>query len=157
MTASLFMDPNPATLHPSDTIRTAIEKIMRVRYRSIPVVDEDGLFLGVVTVNCMLYLILPKIATIQNKRHRLESMPFVTATLEDLRLRLKEYIDAPVSICTKEPVVVVHPDTPLVETLLTLYNNRVNLPVVDKESGRLAGMISYYDVGAKILEEGFWK
>ncbi len=49
----------------------------------------------------------------------------------------------------------MHPDTPILETVLTLYNAKANLPVVEKDSGRLVGMISYYNVGAKILEEGF--
>ena len=54
-------------------------------------------------------------------------------------------------MCTLEEAVVVHPDTPLIQTLFTLYKCRVNLPVVDPESGRLEGLISYWDVGAAIL------
>ena len=91
----------------------------------------------------------------QKKRHRLETMPYVNTTLEDLRRRLKKAIDFPVTTCLNENVTVVHPDTPIVETLLTIYNSRKNLPVVERDTGRLAGMISYYDVGSKIMEEGF--
>jgi len=49
---------------------------------------------------------------------------------------------------------VVHPDTPIVETLLTLYKARTNLPVVDRDNGRLVGTISYYGIGAKIMGDG---
>ena len=153
MTASLFMDSNPAVLHASDTIGTAAQQIMKVRYRSLPVIDDNRRFLGTVTVNCLLYLVLPKVATMQKKRDRLETMPYVSTTLEDLRRRLKKAIDYPVTICLKDNVTVVHPDTPIVETLLTMYNTRKNLPVVERSTGRLAGMISYYDVGSKIMEE----
>jgi CBS-domain-containing membrane protein len=149
------MNPNPTVLHSSDTMGKAAQQIMKARYRSLPVVDENGRFLGTVTVNCLLYLVLPKVATMQKKRDRLETMPYVSTTLEDLRRRLKKAIDYPVTICLKENVTVVHPDTPIVETLLTIYNTRKNLPVVEKDTGRLAGMISYYDVGTKIMEEGF--
>ena len=149
------MDPNPTVLQSTDTIGTAAQQIMKVRYRSLPVVDDNFRFVGTVTVNCLLYLVLPKVATMQKKRDRLETMPYVSTTLEDLRRRLKKAIDYPVSICLKENVTVVHPDTPIVETLLTMWNIRKNLPVVEKGTGRLVGMISYFDVGAKIMEEGF--
>ena len=159
MTASIFMDSNPAVLHATDTIGKAADEIMKVHHRSLPVVDDFGRFLGVVTVDCMLYLVLPKIATMQKEKERLrlESMPYVTNGLVDLRRRLKKALDYPVTICLKEKQKVhfVHPDTPLVETLLTMYYCKANLPVVEKDTGRLVGMISYYDVGAKIMEEGF--
>ncbi len=51
----------------------------------------------------------------------------------------------------KQDVEVVTPDTPLVETLLVLYRNRTSIPVVDPENNKLLGMISYWDVGEKIL------
>jgi hypothetical protein len=76
--------------------------------------------------------------------------------LDDLRARLKKYLDKPITLCLKENnVAVVHPDTPTVATLLTLYKTRSNLPVVEKDTGRLLGTISYYNVGAKIMGEGF--
>jgi CBS domain-containing protein len=40
---------------------------------------------------------------------------------------------------------------PLVQTLLILYQNKDSLPVVDPDSGKLLGVISYWDAGEKIL------
>jgi CBS domain-containing protein len=48
----------------------------------------------------------------------------------------------------------VSPDTALLETLLILYKTRASLPVVDPETGKLLGVISYFDVGEKILSAG---
>ena len=48
-------------------------------------------------------------------------------------------------------VAIVSPDTPLVETLLILYRTKTSIPVVERKTGRLVGMISYFDVGEKIL------
>ncbi len=154
MTASLIMESHPIVLHPTDTIGTAARHIMSHRYRSLPVVDDNECYLGQLTVNCMLYLVLPKAATMTKG---LDSMPYVNTTLEDLRDRLHKVIDQPVTLCLKdkEKVQVIHPDTPLVETLLTLYQTRASLPVVDRITGRLEGMVSYFDVGAKIMEKGF--
>ncbi len=154
MTAKLFMNPNPVVLRTSDTIEHGARQIMAKQRRSLPVVDDEGRFKGMLTVSCLLYLCLPHAATTDKG---LTSVSFVQTSLDDLRERLKEKMDKPVTICLKEKetVMVVHPDMPILETLLTLYQTKANLPVVEKASGKLVGMISYYNVGAKILEEGF--
>lgn len=152
MTARLIMDPNPVRISPSDTIGIAARKIMRRRYRSLPVVDDENRFLGVVTVNCMLRLLLPRVATMKSG---VDDISYADASLDDLRARLKKHMDDPVTICIREKVATVTPDTSLLQTLRTLYTEKSNLPVVDKKSGRLEGMISYYDVGEKIMEGGF--
>lgn len=152
MTARLVMDPNPVSILRTDSIGVAARKIMQRRYRSLPVVDEEGRFLGVVTVQCMLNLVLPKAATMKGG---VDSVSYMETTLEDLRARLLASINDPITRCLKEEVAVIDPETSLLETLLTLYREKCNLPVVDKKTQHLKGMISYYDVGEKIMGEGF--
>ena len=50
-----------------------------------------------------------------------------------------------------DQVTTVAPDTPLVETLLVLYRTHASLPVVELDSGKLVGVISYFDAGKNIL------
>jgi CBS domain-containing protein len=153
MTAKLFMNPNPVILRTSDTIAHGAEQIMAKQRRELPVVDDEGRFQGMLTANCLLYLVLPKAATMEQG---LDALPFVRNSLDDLRVRLKKYLDKPITLClTRKNVAVVHPDTPMLETLLILYRAKANLPVVEKNTGKLVGTISYYSVGAKIMEEGF--
>ncbi|RDH86637.1 MAG: hypothetical protein DIZ78_06955 [endosymbiont of Escarpia spicata] len=99
-------------------------------------------------VNCLLKLVLPKAAVMEKG---LTSLSFVYESLGDLHQRLKDMEHEPISICMKQDVEIVTPDTPLVETLLVLYRNRTSIPVVDPENNKLLGMISYWDVGEKIL------
>ena len=148
MTAESVMDPNPTVLRPTDTIRTAAEYIMEHRYRSLPVVDNDGLYLGVFGVNCLLKLVLPKIAVMEPG---LENVGFIQDTLQDLHARLNEMSDQPISVCMTTDITTVTPNTPLVETLLILYRTRSSIPVVAPGTGKLVGMISYFDVGEKVL------
>jgi CBS-domain-containing membrane protein len=54
MTAAMIMLPNPTVLKPTDLISTAARCIMEHRYRSVPVVDEDGCYMGMFGVNCLL-------------------------------------------------------------------------------------------------------
>ncbi len=153
MTAKLFMNPDPVIIRTSATIAQGAEHIMTKQRRELPVVDDEGRFQGMLTVDCLLYLVLPKAATMEQG---LDALPFVQSSLDDLRERLKKYWDKPITLCLKKKdVTVVHPDTPMLETLLILYHARSNLPVVERNTGKLVGTISYYNVGAKILEEGF--
>ena len=148
MTASLIMDPTPTVLHPSDTVRTATHYIMHHRYRNLPVVDDNGCYLGVFGVHCLMRLMLPPAVVM---KEGLTTIPFIRETLPDLHRRLIEVEDSPISQCINEVVTLVQPDTPLLETLLVLYKTRTSVPVVEKLSGRLVGMISYWDVTRKIL------
>ena len=142
------MDPNPTVLKSTDIIKTAIGYIMDNRYRNLPVVDDDGHYLGSFGVSCLLKNVLPKAVLM---KQGLTSVPFLQESLADLHNRLHELEDHPVSMCMNTDAETVSPDTPLVESLLILYRNRDSLPVVDTDSGKLLGVISYWDAGEKIL------
>jgi len=148
MSAASLMDPNPTVLKPTDIISTAAEYIMQHRYRSLPVVDEDGCYMGVFGVNCLLRLVLPRAAIMEQG---LESVPFIHESLTDLHQRLREVENEPITICMRSEIETVPPDHPMVETLLILYRTKTSIPVVEPGSCKLLGMVSYWDVGEKIL------
>jgi len=148
MTARLVMNPNPAVLRNTDLISVAANHIMAQRCRRLPVIDENGLYVGVFGINCLLRLVLPKAVVFE---HGLETASFMKTTLSDLHRRFNELKDKPVSLCMGDDAVTVAPDTPLVETLRILYGHMGSLPVVDPDDGRLLGVVSYWDVGAAIL------
>ena len=150
MTASLVMDPHPSVLHPGDTVGQAVKLVMEHRYRNLPVVDENGLYLGVFDINVLLRIVLPPAVVLEKG---LTTPPFVTDGLHDLYLRLAALKDKPILEFINEDAVVVNPDTPLVESLLALYHTRTSIPVVVGKERRLAGMISYWDVGSHILAQ----
>jgi CBS domain-containing protein len=153
MSAKLLMDSNPIRIHPLDTVSVAARKIMRRRYRSLPVVDDERRFLGVVHVNDLLRLILPPNATSESMSAALEH--YEDLSVEDLRENLDRLLDGSIAPYISKDVVTVTPETSLLETLLTMYHQEQNLPVVDRESGRLEGMISYYDIGDMLLQGGY--
>lgn len=147
-TAASVMDPNPTSVRSDDLIGTAARYIMKHRYRNLPVVDEEGRYLGIFGVNCLLRLVLPKAAVMEKG---LDGVSFIHETLSDLHERLREVAAEPVSRCMNLDVATLPPDTPLVETLLLLYRTKTSIPVVEPETDRLLGMISYWDVGEHIL------
>jgi len=148
VTAALFMDPEPTVLRDTDTVGAAAEQIMAHRYRSLPVVDAEGRYLGIIGVNGMLRLVLPTAAVMEKG---LTNIPYMSTTLDELRARLQKVVDQPVTICLDTDVPTVGPDTPSLDTLLTLYRTKTALAVVEKGTGRLLGVISYFDVGRRIV------
>jgi CBS domain-containing protein len=147
-TAACAMDRNPTSVKPGDRVGTAVSHIMKHRYRNLPVVDDEGRYLGIFGVNSILRLVLPKAAVI---KLGLEEVSFVNETLADLNERLRELESEPISRYMCTDVATVPPNKPLVETLLVLYRTKTSIPVVDPDTGKLAGMISYWDVGKSIL------
>ena len=148
MNAASVMNPNPTVLKPTDRISTAAKYIMEKRYRNLPVVDDEGCYLGVFGVNCLLKQVIPKAALMKKG---LNNVSFIHESLSDLHERYREVENEPVSSYLNTDVVTVSPDTPLIETLLILHETRTSIPVLEPESCKLLGMISYWDVGERVL------
>ncbi len=150
MKASEVMDTHPLTVKPDDTIACAAEFIMENRYRSLPVVDDNGCYLGMFGINCLLKHVIPKAVF----AHGLNNVGFIHESFQELFDRFEEVKDEPVSICMSQEIHAISPDTPLTETMLQLYETRLSIPVTEPDSCKLLGMISYFDVGEKILRAG---
>jgi len=151
MNAAEAMDPNPTTLKQDDTIGRAANYIMANRYRNVPVVDENFCYVGMFGVNCLLKQVIPKAVFLPKG---LENVSFIHESFEDLFHRFAEVKDQPISICMSKEIIPITPDTPLTETMMQLYKTRASIPVVESGSCKLLGMISYWDIGEKILAAG---
>ena len=126
--------------------------ILEHRFRNVPVVDESGRYLGVVSANRLLQMVLPKAAFME--RSAIDSLPFVKDTLADFRERWREVASTPVLECLDTDLETVTPETSIAETLLSLYHNRTSLPVVDATTMRLVGIVSHWSAGAAMAGEG---
>ena len=148
MTARLVMNDRPVTLRETDRLRDAAEIILTHHFRNVPVVDDTGRYLGVISSNRLLKAILPKAATMNEG---MADLSFVKDTIEELRERWEESADLLVTAVMDTEIRTVTPDTSLTETLLELYHNRTSLPVVEEETGRLVGIVSHWGVGMAVL------
>lgn len=151
MTARALMNDRPIVLHRTDRLRDAAKLILEHHFRNVPVVDEAGRYLGVVSANGLLGAVLPKAATMEDG---LEGLPFVRDSVGDLRERWEAVEGLPVTDFLETDLATIGPDASNAETVLTLYRNRTSLPVVDKNTGRLEGIVSHWGVGSAILGRG---
>lgn len=148
-TAANVMDPHPTVVKRTDLIGEGVELIMKNRYRHLPVVDEDGCYLGMFGVNCLLRLVLPQVAVMDRG---LKNVSFIYETLSDMYERLEENKYKTVETCMRTDIDIVYPDTPLIKTLKYLYDTKCSIPVIHPETRKLLGMISYFDVGQHVLD-----
>jgi len=151
MSARALMNDRPIVLRRTDRLGEAARMILEHRFRNVPVVDEAGCYLGVVSANRLLGAVLPRVATIEDW---LERLPFVHDTVDVLRERWREVEDLPVSDFIDTDLLTVDPEASVAETVLTLYKNRTSLPVVEKKTGRLVGIVSHWGVGSAIVGAG---
>jgi CBS domain-containing protein len=57
-TVRAVMTPNPITVTPRDSVRTAIKRMQRGGYRHLPVVDESGKALGMLSARQVVHYIV---------------------------------------------------------------------------------------------------
>jgi CBS domain-containing protein len=137
------MTKDPFTIDPEAPLGTAIDMMRTKRLRHLPVVDESGQLVGIVTDRDLRHAAFaPALAEFlpASAQRRLRQ---VGETLENLRVR-----DAMTWV-----VVTTHPDASLAHAALIMSERRIGgLPVLDQ--GRLVGMLTERDVLEALSREG---
>ncbi len=147
MTAQTLMNKNPVRLRPTDTVAAAADHIVKHHLRHVPVVDDQGRYLGTFSIYSLLQLAMPKAVTM---KEGLQDVSFVNESTEQLMERLGERQTEPVTNwLSQDPVA--HPDSPAMDVLVLLLRGHVSVPVVDKQTNRLEGMISSWNVIEKLM------
>ena len=135
---------SPATrLYLHNTVREAIDLLIEQHMYNLPVVDKDEIFVGEISTRRLTGLLLP--ASLRMK-HGLEHAGFMRDNLEDLRDRLAEVNNHTIEQYIAKDITVVYPDSPLMDALLLLYHKFIRIPVVERDSRRLVGGISFITV-----------
>lgn len=127
------MSRNPVTVSAGTPITEALRVMRQNQVRRLPVLDEQGGLVGIVSEKDLLYA-APSPAT-----------SLSIYEMHDLLSRLK--VD---ELMTME-VIAVTPDTPLEEAARIMADHKIGgLPVLDE--GRLAGIITETDIFKVFLE-----
>ena len=122
-----LMTPLPATVGPETPLRAAITLMRERRIRHLPVVEEGGRLVGMLTD--------------RDLRHA----AFLPALSDQLGGDARRVRTPRVRDVMTWGVVTVHPGATLVQAGLTLFQRRIgSLPVV--ENGCLVGILTDHDV-----------
>lgn len=149
------MLPHRPTLHPAMTIAGAFSAIHSRNERYFPVIGDAGNFVGVFNSMSLVELLLPRGLTANiGKDTSPPDLNFMTTTIAELRMRLHEQSDKPITdFLVTEGVPLCTPDTSLMEALYLLYRLRRGHGVVlEKGSRRYLGLISINSVLDSIVK-----
>lgn len=129
MIAEDIMTQDPMTADARMKVRDAIQILQTLEIRHLPVLNNDGTLLGMVS----------------DRDLRSSEIPF---TLSDrLGDREKALLDQPITTVMSSDVVSVGPEAAVSELIDLMLENKVGaLPIVEEETGDLLGIVSYVDV-----------
>ncbi len=125
------------TVSADQEVGEAIEVLRKHQIDAVPVVDEGGRLEGVFSMQVLLKSLLPVSVTTSDALH----MDITVAAAPGVAKRLKRVKPLKVSDLMDRKVHVVGPETPLWEGVNLLVHHGAPVLVVDKESGKLLGMI----------------
>ena len=132
MTCGLIMTPDPLTAREGESVGEVATRLIRNHYINLPVVDAGGRFLGMFGITDVFALLLP-------------NLRFMGDDAGELRRRFAEAKSRKVGEAADRDVRVVHPDTPEIEALRLFCEQHTTLAVVERESRKLVGILSYWD------------
>ncbi len=138
-------------LRDTETVADAIRRMLGDRVSDLPVVDASGRFLGMFRLDRLYATLLPKAALIG---YGVPDLAFVSDTLGQLREKMREIEDLPVREFVVRPHDVVHPDTPPLEIVLLLHQGINAIPVIERDGGRLVGMVAARDLLNALVAQG---
>ena len=127
----------------TDSDDVALRRMLDDSVSDLPVVDASGALVGMFKLDKLYAMLLPRAALLG---HGMSDLTFVSDTLQELREKMRDIGDDPVLDYVIKADHVIHPDTPPLEIVLLLHNGVNNVPVVDKDSRRLVGMVSARDL-----------
>lgn len=144
MNVSSIMNPNPVTLPVTETFGGALRLMRERRVRVLPVVDANGVYKGTFDFHDIWKTLLPKAVLLG--MDSLTDLSFVSDAQDILREKLNEADSRSVGEFLDVPIEPVHPETPVKEAMLLFYQHDGDIPVVDRKTRRLVGLVSPWEI-----------
>ncbi len=150
MTTKSIMKSGLFTLKPSDTVAHAMTLMHEHHVRNLPVVDEEGSFIGLFGLRRLSHLLLPRVALDLGK-HSVSSLHFLPDEVVQMGDRWHKIADQPVEnfLEKQSKLLFCKPGTAFPELIALLDESKdASLPVIviKGKSKKLVGMVSAWDV-----------
>jgi CBS domain-containing protein len=90
----------------------------------------------------LMGLLIPKVALAGGL---MPNLRFMGDDPEELRAKFREVSSRPIGEVAERDMPILHPDTPEIEALRLFCLERTTLPVVERGTRKLVGIVSYWD------------
>lgn len=157
MTAKTIMTADPVVVLPTDKVSTALLLMHKHSIHELPVVDEEGAFVGLFGRIRFIEALLPLVT---QGRHGLSDLSFLPDSEAKLIKHLEAVGEQPVSdfLEKKKNLTFCKPGTPFPKLLQLLSQSKTTLPVivVKGKDKKVVGMVSTWDLLSKIAMSVFF-
>jgi CBS domain-containing protein len=140
-----YMKRNVISIPITTTIKGAASAVVKMHVGTLPVVDEHGKPVGVVSLGDLLLLELPDFVHLVADFDFVHDFGAVETTRPEADLLAK-----PVTSIMK-PVTTIEEDSGLLRAYAIMLQNKIQDLPVTNAAGGLVGIVSLVDIGAAIL------
>src|SRR5437763_751580 len=142
MSCAEIMTREPVTIREQESVGDAAEKLVSNHVTNLPVVDAQNRYVAMFGLYDLLSLLVPRVALAGDL---MSNLRFIADDPEELRRRYREVKSRPVSEVANRNAPTLDPDSPEVEAIRLFCRNHITLPVVDRDSRRVLGILSCWD------------
>ncbi len=132
------------TLYENAPLHKAVSIITSKHLAVLPVINEQGVFVGIIGVNSLLEMLLPQAVRTAQLANDEESLS--DNNVAELRRKLSLMSNTTVGSLAKRDVPVIYPDSPLLDAVLLLLDGGDEVAMVDRETRKFICMVSALDL-----------
>lgn len=143
------------TLYENAPLHKAVSIITSKRITALPVINEQGRFVGIIGVNGLLEMLLPKAvrSALSADDDNVPGLSFMDDNMDELKDRLANLAEVTVGKLAKRDAPVIYPDTPVMEAVLLLLRGEDEVAMVERETHKFICMVSALDLLHTLNEE----
>jgi len=127
------------TIRPEETVKTALALMDISNIRALPVVDENGDYIGMFSTHQLLKKLLPHIATTENN---LPTLDFIQHAAPQIAQKLRELEPLKMGDVVDRSVPPIFAGIPHTEAMMRLVRHGSPVPVVHKGTSRFHGLLT---------------
>lgn len=151
MTIESALVTDVMTVRPDDTVQTALAMMDKNNIRTVPVVDENGDYLGLFSTRQLLKKLLPHIATTENS---LPTLDFIQQAAPQIAQHLRELEPREIQDIMDTGTPPITAAIPHTEAIMRLVRHGSPVPVIHKGSSRFHGLLTEQSMLAELQKIG---
>jgi CBS domain-containing protein len=136
------MTEAPPSIPANATVADAAAKLAAHNHTSLPVIDAEGRYVGMFGIYDLLGLLAPRVALAGDLKANLR---FIAGDHDELRLHYGELKTRCVSEAADRNALRIGPDASATEAIRLCCRSQMPVPVIEKDTGKVLGLISCWD------------
>ena len=141
-----IMRTNIVVLKKHESVKDAVSYIVNEKQRFLPVVDDDGVFVGEIHSDDLLQKMLPMSAS------NYDAPAFLRETISEFRERFRSIENMPIDEFINRNPLVVNTNEPAIKAIMPIFKMHRNVSVVEADTKKLVGVITYKTILALALK-----